>query len=106
MKAIVLQKHGGYDVLEYVENIPEPELKPDEVLVKISYTSLNRVDLHIRRGYPGLNLQFPHILGADIAGEVAAIGSNVEDIGIGDRVVAYPIVLPKSLNPKFEVWSI
>lgn len=102
MKATILQKHGGSEVLEYVENFPEPELKPDEVLVKIFYTSLNRVDLHIRRGYPGLNLQFPHIIGADIAGEVVAIGTNVKDIGIGEKVVAYPIVLPKSLNPKFE----
>lgn len=102
MKAVIIKQHGNPDVLEYVENFPEPELKSNEVLVKIHYTSLNRVDLHIRRGYPGLNLQFPHVLGADVAGEIVATGSDVKNFGIGDRVVAYPIILPNSSNPKFE----
>ncbi len=102
MKAIIIQEHGNPNVLKYVENFPEPELKSNEVLVKVHYTSLNRVDLHIRRGYPGLNLQFPHILGADIAGEIVAVGSDVKNINIGDKVVAYPLVLPKSSNPKFQ----
>lgn len=101
MKAVVINKNGAPEVLEYREDFPEPKINENEVLVNIKYTSLNRVDLHLRKGYPGLNLNFPHILGADIAGVVVEIGSKVENIKVGDKVVAYPIVLPKERSSKF-----
>ncbi|MCX7879153.1 MAG: zinc-binding dehydrogenase [Ignavibacteria bacterium] len=102
MKAVILKENGGPEVLEFVENFPEPVLKPNEVLVRISATSLNNVDLILRRGYPGLKLNFPHILGGDIAGEVYAIGEEVTNVRIGDKVVAYPIVLPEQRNPRYK----
>lgn len=102
MKAVILEQNGGPENLRFVENFPEPELQPDEVLVRIGATSLNRVDLHLRKGYPGLSLDLPHILGGDIAGTVAKVGDNVRYFTGGERVVSYPIVLPKSRNPKFN----
>lgn len=102
MRAVIINQNGTPDVLEYHENFPKPNLKENEVLVNVKYTSLNRVDLHLRKGYPGLNLNFPHILGADIAGVVVEIGGEVKNTKVGDRVVVYPVVLPKERNPKFE----
>jgi len=101
MKSVYIETNGGPEVLQYSENFPEPTIKPNEVLVKVEATSLNRVDLHIRKGYPGLKLNFPHILGADISGIVWETGSEVKNFQKGDRVVAYPIVLPENLEPKF-----
>lgn len=102
MKAVILEQNGGPENLRFVENFPEPELQPNEVLVRIGATSLNRVDLHLRKGYPGLSLEFPHILGGDIAGTVEKVGDNVRHLTKGKRVVSYPIILPKNLNPKFN----
>lgn len=102
MKAVYINSNGDADVLQYTEEFSIPTIKPDEVLVRIEATSLNRVDLHIRKGYPGLNLIFPHILGADIAGTVWEIGTNVQNFKKGDKVVSYPIVLPDSYNPKYS----
>ncbi|MCX6145763.1 MAG: zinc-binding dehydrogenase [Candidatus Kapabacteria bacterium] len=102
MKAVILNQHGGPEVLEYVEDFPMPELKPGEVLVKIKSTSLNKVDTVIRKGYPGLTLGFPHILGGDIAGEVVDISQGIGDDLIGSRVVVYPLILPNERNPKYN----
>jgi NADPH:quinone reductase-like Zn-dependent oxidoreductase len=49
--------------------------------------ALNRLDLWVREGWPGLNLHFPHILGADGSGDIAALGEDVHEFSIGDRVV-------------------
>lgn len=92
MKAIILNENGGTDKLIYTESHPEPEIKPNEVLVQIKATSVNRADLVIRGGYPGLQLNFPHILGGDIAGVIAKTGSEVKDLKEGERVVAWSIV--------------
>ena len=59
MKAIILNENGGTDKLIYTEDHPTPEIKPDEVLVNIKATTVNRADLVIRTGYPGLALNFP-----------------------------------------------
>ncbi|MCU0372320.1 MAG: alcohol dehydrogenase catalytic domain-containing protein, partial [Ignavibacteria bacterium] len=92
MKAIILEKHGAPDVLKYTEDFETPSISADEVLVKTESTSVNRVDLVIRSGYPGLNLNFPHIPGGDISGIIAETGSNVKEFKTGDRVVCWPIV--------------
>ncbi len=90
MKAVVLPRYGGPEVLEYVEDRPEPVPGPDEVLVHVHAASLNHLDLTVRRGIPNLKLVLPHVLGADVAGEVAKTGADVTGLEPGDRVVANP----------------
>ncbi len=90
MKAVVLPRFGGPEVLEYVEDRPEPVPGPDEVLVHVHAASLNHLDLTVRKGLPTLKLTLPHILGADLAGEVAQLGSDASGFEPGDRVVANP----------------
>ncbi len=92
MKAVILNENGGTDKLIYTEDHPIPEIKPNEVLVNIKATTINRADLVIRGGYPGLALNFPHILGGDIAGVVSKTGSEVKNFKEGDRVAAWSIV--------------
>ncbi|HYM40844.1 MAG TPA: zinc-binding dehydrogenase [Thermoplasmata archaeon] len=90
MKAVLLPRYGAPDVLEYTEDRPEPVPGPDEVLVHVHAASINHLDLTVRKGIPTLNLVLPHILGADLAGEVAQLGSDVAGLELGDRVVANP----------------
>jgi NADPH:quinone reductase-like Zn-dependent oxidoreductase len=92
MKAVILNENGGPDKLVYTEDFPIPEIKPDEVLVKLKATTINRADLVIRTGYPGLSLSFPHILGGDIAGVIEETGSNVKGFKKGDNVISWSIV--------------
>lgn len=86
MKAILIHEHGGPEVLHY-EDYPTPEPAPGEVLVRLRAAALNRVDLWVRDGWPGLKLDLPHISGSDGAGEIAALGIGVEGLQKGDRVV-------------------
>jgi NADPH:quinone reductase-like Zn-dependent oxidoreductase len=86
LKAILLHQHGDLDVLN-VEEIATPQPGPGEVQVKLAAAALNRLDLWVREGWPGLKLAYPHIPGADGAGEVAALGEGVSDLDIGQRVV-------------------
>lgn len=89
MKAVVLHRHGGPEVLEAVE-LPQPKIRADEVLVRVRAVALNHLDLWIRRGLPHLKLVFPHILGSDIAGEVAEVGDLVEGVALGQKVLLHP----------------
>jgi NADPH:quinone reductase-like Zn-dependent oxidoreductase len=91
MKAVLFRQHGGPEVLEYTD-YPAPEPRPGEALVRLRAAALNRVDVMVREGWPGLNLEMPHINGADGAGEVVALGSPPpagEGSGVreGDHVV-------------------
>jgi len=91
MKAVLLNENGGTDKLVYKTDFPAPHIKADEVLVNVKATTVNRSDTIIRAGYPGLSLNFPHILGGDIAGVIEETGSDVTDFRKGDRVVCWPI---------------
>lgn len=94
MKAILFHKHGGPEVLKYAD-FPTPEPRPGEALIQLRAAALNRVDVMVRNGWPGLKLELPHINGADGAGEVVEINSPVpagetaEGVGVklGDSVV-------------------
>lgn len=77
MRAVFFHEHGGPEVLEFGE-FPTPEPAPGQVLVKLKAAALNRLDLWVRVGWPGIKLEYPHIPGADGAGEIAAIGPGVE----------------------------
>lgn len=86
MKAICFQQHGGPEVLEYNDR-PDPTPGPGEVVVRLEAAALNHLDLWVRRGWPGIRITYPHILGADGAGEIATLGDRVVDWQIGERVV-------------------
>jgi len=89
MKAVFFHEHGGLEVLQYGD-LPTPEPGPGEVLVRLRAAALNRLDLWVRNGWPGIRLTYPHILGADGAGEVAAVGEGVTRWQVGQRVVINP----------------
>ncbi|MEZ5363067.1 MAG: alcohol dehydrogenase catalytic domain-containing protein [Bryobacterales bacterium] len=89
MKAIRIHEHGGPEVLRY-EDAPEPEPKPNEVLVRVKACALNHLDLFVRGGIPGLKLTMPHILGSDAAGEVVSVGSLCTRVKPGDRILVAP----------------
>ena len=74
MKAVLLPRYGGPEVLEYVEDRSEPVPGPDEVVLHVHAASLNHLDLTVRKGLPTLKLTLPHILGADVAGRYRSNG--------------------------------
>lgn len=86
MKAVVFYQHGGPEVLQYADR-PEPEPQTGEVLVALKAAAMNRLDIWVRNGWPGIKLDYPHILGADGAGVVEAVGAGVTQFVPGDRVV-------------------
>jgi NADPH:quinone reductase-like Zn-dependent oxidoreductase len=89
MKAIRIHEFGGPEVLKY-EDIPEPELRKDQVLVRVKACALNHLDLWVRKGLPGVKL--PHILGSDVAGVVEQVGEYVTGFKPGQRVLLAPMV--------------
>jgi NADPH:quinone reductase len=91
MKAIRIHKFGdSEDVLQY-EDVPVPEPKDGEVLIKVEAASLNRADLSLRRGAYRISPdQLPVIPGREFAGIVEKLGANVDEFKLGQRVVAYP----------------
>ncbi|MET9339104.1 NAD(P)-dependent alcohol dehydrogenase [Nonomuraea sp. NPDC003804] len=99
MKAFVLRSYGSPDVLDLVE-IETPVPGDDEVLVRVRATSVQPYDWHFMRGEPyiarlmggGPGLRRPNIsvLGADVAGQVEAVGKDVTEFRLGDEVFAMP----------------
>jgi NADPH2:quinone reductase len=94
MRAAVIHRHGGPEVLSY-EEVPRPEPGPEEALIRVRATAINRLDLWARSGPPGpvfpwKEPHFPIVSGSDCAGEVAAVGAGVTNVREGDRVVLYP----------------
>jgi NADPH:quinone reductase-like Zn-dependent oxidoreductase len=89
MKVARIHQHGGPEVLVY-EDVPEPQIKANEVLVRIRAAALNHLDLFVRAGIPGMKFAMPHILGSDMAGEVVQVGGLCERVEPGWRVVLSP----------------
>ncbi|UBF29165.1 zinc-binding dehydrogenase [Kovacikia minuta CCNUW1] len=86
MKAIVLEKTGGLDVLA-VTQVPTPQPGANEVLIRIHCVGVNYADILSRQGLYNWANKIPYILGLESSGTVAAIGSNVRKFEVGDRVV-------------------
>ena len=89
MKAVVVHQYGGPEVLKF-EDYPDPVPGPGEVLVRVAATSVNPIDYKRRAGlmkdyYP---IDFPGLMGVDIAGTVVALGPGVEGFSRGDQVFA------------------
>lgn len=118
MSGVLLTGHGGFEVLDYRENIPVPQINADEVLIKVGACGINNTDINTRIGWyskkvtestteggsegfadvddmdaswSGVPLKFPRIQGADVAGEIVAVGRNVNPNRIGQRVLVRTI---------------
>ena len=89
MKAAVLTEFGSVDRFE-IQEVPKPQPKPHQVLVRVYATSINPVDYQTRRGdYKDL-VKLPAIIGVDISGVVEAVGESVTNFQIGDEVYYSP----------------
>lgn len=89
MRAVGFTRHGGPEVLEVIE-LPTPAPKAREVRVRVKAVALNHLDVWVRKGWQGLKLQLPHVLGSDIAGVVDAVGAEVADLEPGTEVCVNP----------------
>jgi NADPH:quinone reductase-like Zn-dependent oxidoreductase len=89
MKVVRIHQHGGPEVLTY-EDVPEPRIKTNQVLVRVRACALNHLDLFVRAGIPGMKFSMPHVLGSDIAGEVIEAGELCERVKPGWRVLLSP----------------
>ena len=100
MKAMLYHEAGGPEVLQYVD-VADPEPGAGDVIVDVAATSLNRLDVVQRNGWfqmPGF--EYPHIAGMDVAGVVSAVGDEVRDVSVGDRVVVDPSLAGVADNSK------
>ena len=89
MRAVVVPRHGGPEVLEVVTR-PRPSPGPGEVLLQVRAAGVNHLDTFVRRGMPGITLPLPMIPGSDASGIVAAVGAGVAGVKEGDRVFVSP----------------
>ncbi|MAE69251.1 MAG: hypothetical protein CME06_02150 [Gemmatimonadetes bacterium] len=90
MKAMVINRYGDADCFE-LQEIEPPELKSDEVLIKVHGSSVNPLDAGIRAGMlkTFVRLDLPAVLGVDVSGEVVEVGGQARRFKVGDRVYAY-----------------
>lgn len=129
MTAVLLTGHGGFDKLEYRQDVPVPMPEESEVLIKISAASVNNTDINTRTGWyskqvdtgtndssshhenveddggwSGSSLNFPLIQGADLCGRIVAVGSKVDPSRLGERVIVRNLMrAPCDFRP-FECW--
>ncbi len=89
MRAVVFDRFGGPEVLEARE-VAEPRPRADEVLVEVKACGINHLDLWVRQGLRGLEIEMPHILGNDVAGTAREVGAMVSHVRPGDRVLVCP----------------
>src|SRR5438093_781559 len=89
MKAVVFDNHGSPEVLRYQE-VPEPAAGPGEVVIAVKATSINHIDIFLRRGMPGIKVPLPKIIGSDAAGVIRDVGPGVSEFRAGQRVTINP----------------
>ena len=83
-QAIRIHTQGGPEVLQW-ENVPTPEPGPGEILLHHQAVGLNYIDVYFRTGLYKIP-QLPATIGLEGAGVVRALGANVTDLAVGDRV--------------------
>jgi NADPH:quinone reductase-like Zn-dependent oxidoreductase len=88
---MVFDRHGGPEVLE-VRDVADPRCASDEVVVEVKACAVNHLDLWVRAGLPGLEIEMPHILGNDVVGVAAQVGAEVAHVKAGDRVLVNPML--------------
>lgn len=91
MKAIFFNEHGTLENVQYGD-LPAPTIRPNELLIDVKAAALNRLDLWVLEGWPALKLHMPHVMGSDGAGVVSAVGGEVTEFAVGDRVAVNPVV--------------
>lgn len=89
MKAVVFHQHGGPEQLQY-QNMPDPQVGPGDVLIRVKACALNHLDLWVRQGIPAYQIPLPHISGSDVAGTVESVGEGVTGLQAGTRVFISP----------------
>lgn len=92
MKAVVFHEFGHSDVLR-LEELPDPQAGPGEVVVDVTASALNHLDVDVREGISRFPVEFPHVLGVEPVGKIAALGDGVEGWQVGDRVAPYLIAV-------------
>jgi len=130
MKAVLLTGHGGYDQLEYRDDVPIPRPEAGEVLIRVGAAGINNTDINTRigwysksvsqgtqndgsrggakgakiddAGWSGSALSFPRIQGADVCGEIVQAGENVDPGRVGERVLVEPCLRRDPHNQMFE----
>lgn len=103
MAGVELTGHGGPEVLQYSNNIAVPTPSSNDVLIKVYAAGVNNTDINTRTawyskndsdstdaGWAGTALNFPRIQGADVCGIIVAVGDNVSEKRIGERVIIEP----------------
>ena len=91
MRAVRIHEYGGPEQLRFEENVPEPQVTADTVLIETAATSVNPIDWKIRSGARQKDFPrtLPTILGRDVSGIVRTLGANVHNFKVGDRVAAF-----------------
>jgi NADPH:quinone reductase-like Zn-dependent oxidoreductase len=89
MKAAIVSEFGEPNVIHLGE-FPTPTPAPNEVLVRLQAAALNHIDIWVRTGNPAYSVKLPHVMGTDGAGVVEMLGSDVEGVSEGDRVLIMP----------------
>ncbi len=116
MNAVLMNGHGDFDRLEYTKNATKPEPKENEVLIEVKAAGVNNTDINTRIGWysksddledaswDGNNLQFPRIQGADVCGFIIAVGKNISQLRLGERVLIEPCLQKENAKQLDTPW--
>ena len=129
MAAVLLNGHGGPEVLEYRDDVPTPEPAEGEVLIRVGAAGINNTDINTRIGWyskkvtgatnredheaideadaswSGVPMEFPRIQGADCCGRIIAVGAGVDEGRIGERVIVRNMLRTPVAYRPFESWT-
>ncbi|MGB8816626.1 MAG: alcohol dehydrogenase family protein [Rhizobiaceae bacterium] len=127
MTAVLTTGHGGYEMLQYRQDLPRPEPTAGEVLIRVGAAAVNNTDINTRTGWysksvsgatseggasdaddaswSGAPLGFPLIQGADICGRIVAVGEGVSAARIGERVIV-PTMQPAPGGGPFDTFTV
>lgn len=102
MRALTIDSHGGVDHLRFRDDIATPELRDArDVRVRVVCAALNRLDLFVLGGIPGMKLSPGFIVGSDAAGIIDAVGPDVTGVTVGDRVVVNPGIVDRGCQCEY-----
>lgn len=117
MSGVVLVGHGGYEMLEWRDDLAVPQPGPGDVLIRLTAAGVNNTDINTRTGWyskgdgdaadagwTGAPLSLPRIQGADACGRIMAVGGGVEAIRVGERVLVEPSLQEANGKPLETPW--